>query len=386
MAELFDDLSWFTQGEAAARRKTVTDAMKRGIGPAAGAAVREGARATGGALAATSEMVGAPARAVGGELSGFYQELLGARPPAEEITPTRFGGQSGRAVAGEITPTRFGGQPGRAVAGRIGAPAATVGVQPAVIPVDISAPKTTDLGFGITKTIAPGKTTEYTNIDPTTGRPREYAAPYIAAAGTPTADWTKTAAYAEGVKRAERDRIEAALLDIGEAARIQGGAAGERERLAAIARGRLRLEPTGGAAARRAEVVTGLTEQQLAQAARLNQLQAQYLSETDPVKQNALAAQLLAMSGKATPEEFKLETIPQGEILGGPAGMPIPLKQAATPVIVGSRGTIRPVQTGAVTGAAKVAVGAKAKNPDGTYPLADGRKATVKGGVITEIK
>lgn len=247
-------------------------------------------------------------------------------------------------------------------------------------------PQTTDLGFGITKTTAPGRTTEYSNIDPVTGAARAYKAPYITAGGAPTADWTKTAAYAEGTRRAERDRTEAALLDIGEAARTQSGAAGERERLAAIARGRLRLDPTGGAAARRADVATELTQQQVAQAARLNQLQAQYLSETDPVKQNALAAMLLGMSGKATPEEFKLEAIPQGEILGGSESMPIPLKQAAAPLLVGSRGTVRPVQTGAANGASKIAVGAKTKNPDGTYPLADGRKATVKGGVITEIK
>lgn len=336
MAGPFDDLSWLTQGEAAARRKAVTDAMKRGVGPAAGAAVRGGASAAGGALAATNELVGAPARAVGGELSGFYRELLGAAPPVEELSPAQFGGQ-----------------PGNVVAGRIGAPAAT---QPAAPAAFVPQVRTIDTGT------------------------------YTSAGGTPTTDWTKTAAYAEGVKRAERDRTEAALLDIGEAARTQSGAAGERERLAAIARGRLRLDPTGGAAARRADVATELTQQQVAQAARLNQIQAQYLSETDPVKQNALATQLLAMSGKATPEEFKLEAIPQGEILGGSESMPIPLKQAATPLLVGSRGTVRPVQTGAATGAAKVAVGAKTKNPDGTYPLADGRKATVKGGVITEIK
>jgi hypothetical protein len=66
--------------------------------------------------------------------------------------------------------------------------------------------------------------------------------------------------------------------------------------------------------------------------------------------------------------------------------MPVPLKQAALPMLVGSRGTVRTVPTGAATGATKVVVGAKTKNPDGTYPLADGRKATVKGGVITEIK
>lgn len=343
MAGPFDDLSWLTQGEAAARRKAVTDAMKRGVGPAAGAAVRGGASAAGGALAATNELVGAPARAVGGELSGFYRELLGAAPPAEELSPVQFGGQ-----------------PGNAVAGRIGAQAVAPAPRPAAQPA-------------VPATFVP----QVRTIDTGT---------YTAADGTPTTDWTKTAAYAEGVKRAERDRTEAALLDIGEAARTQSGAAGERERLAAIARGRLRLDPTGGAAARRADVATGLTQQQVAQAARLNQLQAQYLSEADPVKQNALAAQLLAMSGKATPEEFKLEAIPQGEILGGSESMPIPLKQAAAPLLVGSRGTVRPVQTGAATGAAKVAIGAKTKNPDGTYPLADGRKATVKGGVITEIK
>lgn len=343
MAGPFDDLSWLTQGEAAARRKAVTDAMKRGVGPAAGAAVRGGASAAGGALAATSEMVGAPVRAVGGELSGFYRELLGASPPVEELSPVQFGGQPGNAVAGRIGVTAA-------------APAQRAAAQPATPAAFAPQVRTIDTGI------------------------------YTAADGTPTTDWTKTAAYAEGVKRAERDRTEAALLDIGEAARTQSGAAGERERLAAIARGRLRLDPTGGAAARRADVATGLTQQQVAQAARLNQIQAQYLSETDPVKQNALAAQLLAMSGKATPEEFKLEAIPQGEILGGSESMPIPLKQAAAPLLVGSRGTVRPVQTGVATGAAKVAVGAKTKNPDGTYPLADGRKATVKGGVITEIK
>lgn len=343
MAGPFDDLSWLTQGEAAARRKAVTDVMKRGVGPAAGAAVRGGASAAGGALAATNELVGAPARAVGGELSGFYRELLGAAPPVEELSPAQFGGQ-----------------PGNVVAGRMGAPAAAPAPRAAAQPAAPAA-------------FAP----QVRTIDTGT---------YTAADGTPTTDWTKTAAYAEGVKRAERDRTEAALLDIGEAARTQSGAAGERERLAAIARGRLRLDPTGGAAARRADVATGLTQQQVAQAARLNQIQAQYLSETDPVKQNALATQLLAMSGKATPEEFKLEAIPQGEILGGSESMPIPLKQAAAPLLVGSRGTVRPVQTGAADGASKIAVGAKTKNPDGTYPLADGRKATVKGGVITEIK
>jgi hypothetical protein len=209
---------------------------------------------------------------------------------------------------------------------------------------------------------------------------------YVDVAGRPTTDWTKTAAYAEGVKRAEKDQVEAALLDIGEAARTQGGAAGERERLAAIARTRLRLDPTGGAAARRAEVATGVTEQQMAQAARLNQLQAQYLAETDPAKQAQIGATLMTLAGKAQPEEFKLEAVQQGEVLAGPESMPVPLKQAALPVLVGNRGTVRAVPTGSATGAQQVKVGAKTKNPDGTYPLADGRKATVKGGVITEIK
>jgi hypothetical protein len=212
-------------------------------------------------------------------------------------------------------------------------------------------PVITNMGFGITKRSAPGKTTEYSNIDPTTGRPRAYAAPYVAADGTPTSDWTKTAAYAEGIKRAEKDQVEAALLDIGEAARTQSGAAGERERAAAIARTRLRLDPTGGAAARRAEVATGVTEQQMAQAARLNQLQAQYLAETDPAKQAQIGATLMTLAGKAQPEEFKLEAIQQGEVLGGPENMPVPLKQAALPVLVGSRGTVRTVPTGAGTGA-----------------------------------
>lgn len=288
------------------------------------------------------------------KVTGFEQR--GVAREAARLT----GGIPAAPPVEELSPAQFGGQPGNVVAGRIGAHAA------APVPRSAAQPAAPVAFVPQVRTIDTGT--------------------YAAADGTLTTDWTKTAAYAEGVKRAERDRTEAALLDIGEAARTQSGAAGERERLAAIARGRLRLDPTGGAAARRADVATGLTQQQVAQAARLNQLQAQYLSETDPVKQNALAAQLLAMSGKATPEEFKLEAIPQGEILGGSESMPIPLKQAAAPLLVGSRGTVRPVQTGAANGASKVAVGAKTKNPDGTYPLADGRKATVKGGVITEIK
>ena len=176
---------------------------------------------------------------------------------------------------------------------------------------------------------------------------------YLSGAGQPTTDWTKTAAYAEGVKRAEKDQVEAALLDIGEAARTQSGAAGERERAAAIARTRLRLDPTGGAAARRADVATGVTEQQMAQAARLNQLQAQYLAETDPAKQAQIGATLMTLAGKAQPEEFKLEAIQQGETLAGPENMPVPLKQAALPMLIGSRGTVRQVPTGATTGAPK---------------------------------
>lgn len=317
MAGPFDDLSWLTQGEAAARRKAVADAMKRGVGPAAGAAVRGGVSAASGAVSAANELVAAPTRAVGGELSGFYRELLGAAPPVEELSPVQFGGQ-----------------PGNVVAGRMGAPAAAPAPRAAAQPAAPAA-------------FAP----QVRTIDTGT---------YTAADGTPTTDWTKTAAYAEGVKRAERDRTEAALLDIGEAARTQSGAAGERERLAAIARGRLRLDPTGGAAARRADVATGLTQQQVAQAARLNQLRAQYLSETDPVKQNALAALLLGMSGKATPEEFKFEALPQGEELVGTEAMPIPIKKPAAGFIVGSRGTLRPVQTGAVTGAARTTAPAAA--------------------------
>lgn len=167
---------------------------------------------------------------------------------------------------------------------------------------------------------------------------------YVAADGTTTADWTKTAAYAEGVKRAEKDITEAALLDIGEAARRTSGASGERERKAAIARARLRLDPTGGAAARRAEVATGVTAQQLAQAARLNQLQAQYLAETDPVKQASLAAQLQAMSGKG--EEFKGVELSGGERVVTEGNIPIPVKQPGQLALVGSRGTVRQVPLG----------------------------------------
>lgn len=167
---------------------------------------------------------------------------------------------------------------------------------------------------------------------------------YIAADGTPTADWTKTAAYAEGVKRAEKDITEAALLDVGEAARRTSGASGERERKAAIARTRLRLDPTGGAAARRAEVATGLTAQQLAQAARLNQLQAQYLAEADPVKQAAIAGQLQALSGKG--EEFKGIEVSGGERVETIGNIPMPVRQPGQLTLVGTRGTVRQVPIG----------------------------------------
>lgn len=185
---------------------------------------------------------------------------------------------------------------------------------------------------------------------------------YVSATGQPTTDWTKTAAYAEGVKRAEKDQIEAALLDIGEAARTQSGAAGERERAAAIARTRLRLDPTGGAAARRAEVTTGVTEQQMAQAARLNQLQAQYLAETDPTKQAALAAQLMALAGKATPEEFKGVELSGGERVETVGNIPLPVRQPGQLALVGSRGTVRTVPTGAATGASTPAARPKDLN------------------------
>lgn len=66
-------------------------------------------------------------------------------------------------------------------------------------------------------------------------------APYVAADGTPTSDWTKTTAYAEGLRRAEKDKLEADLLDYGESMRTQSGAAGEREKQGAIARARLGL-------------------------------------------------------------------------------------------------------------------------------------------------
>lgn len=244
-------------------------------------------------------------------------------------------------------------------------------------------PAVTDMGFGITKRTAPGETTEYSNVDPATGRPRAYGAPYVAADGTPTTDWTKTAAYAEGVQRAEKDITEAALLDIGEAARRTSGASGERERKAAIARARLRLDPTGGAAARRAEVATGVTAQHLAQAARLNQLQAQYLAETDPVKQAALAAQLQGLSGKG--EEFKGVELSGGERVETVGGVQVPLRQPGQLALVGSRGTVRQAPVGQPQ-AQQPAVGVRVAQKDGTYPLADGRKATVKGGVITEIK
>lgn len=304
MAGPFDDLTLLTQGEAARRRKAVADALARGgVGPAAGVAVREGAKATGGALAATGEMIAAPARAVGQELAGFYRALATGEPTA---------------AAPAIMP------------------AAPVAPAPAPAPAVPAAPVTA---------VAPGAAPFVPDV-------RRLETPqYISAAGQPTTDWTKTAAYAEGVRRAEKEQVEAALLDIGEAARTQSGAAGERERAAAIARTRLRLDPTGGAAARRAEVATGVTEQQMAQAARLNQLQAQYLAESDPTKQAQIGAMLMTLAGKAQPEEFKLEAIQQGEILGGPENMPVPLKQAALPVLVGSRGTVRTVPTGAGTGA-----------------------------------
>lgn len=339
MAGLFDDLSWLTQGEAAKRRKAVTEALTRGgVGPAAGVAVREGASATGGALAAVGETASAPIRAAGQELAGFYRALATGETAPSEVSPTQFGGRPGSAVA----------TPVRAITGRTGAGVAASPVAPFTPDVRIlETPK------------------------------------YVAADGTPTTDWTKTAAYAEGVKRAEKDITEAALLDIGEAARRTSGASGERERKAAIARARLRLDPTGGAAARRAEVATGLTAQQLAQAARLNQLQAQYLAETDPVKQASLAAQLQAMSGKG--EEFKGVELSGGERVVTEGGISLPVKQPGQLALVGSRGTVRQVPIGQPQ-AQQPAIGVRVSQKDGTYPLADGRKATVKSGVITEIK
>lgn len=115
------------------------------------------------------------------------------------------------------------------------APAVQAPPAPAATPAVVPANTIRNLGFGVTRTNAPGRTIEYSNIDPATGQARAYAAPYTAADGTPTSDWFKTQTYAEGVKRAQKDIYDAAALDIGEAARTRSGAEGERQKQAAIA-------------------------------------------------------------------------------------------------------------------------------------------------------
>lgn len=94
---------------------------------------------------------------------------------------------------------------------------------------------------GVSRSTLRNGQTVYSNVD-SSGQQRDYAAPYVAADGSPTKDWTKTAAYAEGVERANKDKLEAALLDIGEAARTRSGAEGEREKQGAIARTRIGLD------------------------------------------------------------------------------------------------------------------------------------------------
>lgn len=211
---------------------------------------------------------------------------------------------------------------------------------------------------------------------------------YNSVAGVKTPDWTETPTYAAGVRRAEQDKIEAALLDIGEAGRTSSGASGERQRLATIARARLRLDPTGGAAARRAEAAAGLAAQTqglaVQQAARLNQIQSQYLAATDPAEKARLGEVLMTLAGKA--EEFKPVTVGAGEELAGPPGMLQPVKRPEQLVAVGSRGTIRPLPLVRTGSEGVPAVGAKVKQADGKYPIGGGKVATVKGGVITEIK
>ena len=94
---------------------------------------------------------------------------------------------------------------------------------------------------GITQTTLRDGRKVFSNLN-SVGEERAYNAPYVAADGTPTSDWTKTRAYAEGVKRAEKDKLDAAMLDAAEGARTQSGAAGEREKQAALGRMRVGLE------------------------------------------------------------------------------------------------------------------------------------------------
>lgn len=138
---------------------------------------------------------------------------------------------------------------------------------------------------------------------------------YVAADGTPTGDWTKTAAYAEGVKRAEKDIYDAAVLDIGEAARTRSGAEGEAQKQAAIAR--VNLGAQGLAARRGVDATKALQHRKLlgeigmAEARTANARQ-QAINAQE--KTDAAVALFLEQNPNATPAQ--VEAIRRGVKLG----------------------------------------------------------------------
>jgi hypothetical protein len=199
---------------------------------------------------------------------------------------------------------------------------------------------------------------------------------YTAADGTPTDDWTKTAAYAEGVKRAEKDIYDAAVLDIGEAARTRSGAEGEAQKQAAIAR--VNLGANGWSARQKRAQEAGAAQQamdagklqlatanlSLKQQQRLQSLYDAYDKAT-PEQKAALADETRVLTGKDKQADFEFVAIPGGtDAMGNklPSALGVGNKKTGqAQVITGNTGQPQKFEVGKV------------------YRDAQGNKAAFKG-------
>lgn len=136
---------------------------------------------------------------------------------------------------------------------------------------------------------------------------------YTAADGSTTNDWSKTAQYAQGVAQAQKDRDTLAMMQRNRLEREAYGADITDPHVQASAREQIAQLDTK--AAKQSQTQMQMLENRikmnrLAADGQMQELQSQYLSETDPARREALAERIRGVNGRSTaPQPAQLQHI-----------------------------------------------------------------------------
>lgn len=124
---------------------------------------------------------------------------------------------------------------------------------------------------------------------------------YTSADGTPTSDWSKTAQYAQGLAQAQKDRETLAAMQRDRLERDAFDSSITDPNVQASARALIAEQDARAGKAGEAQgrlLENQLKRTKLATDGAMATLQAQYLSEPDPVRRNQIAEQIRGVTGK----------------------------------------------------------------------------------------